>query len=105
MNTEDYLKKFGLKFEDLNSVERESLFAMVDATKRQALTPGLLLEKFEAIRDSLVNEVSNYENGSRQDLYVKARLRNVNLYINILTSPDKAQRALEQALGNVKRKA
>lgn len=100
---EALLKQFGLRFEDLNSVERESFFNLVESVKTNDLTLDKLKDRIEMMRESVIMEVSNYKNGSTQDIYCKARIRNYTLIIGILGGQERAQKALEQALSNIKK--
>lgn len=102
MDIDSMLKKYGVKYEDLNAVERESFNNMLASMQQNQLTLEKLKEHLEGMRDSLINEVSNYANGSKQDLFVKARLRNYTLLLAFMQTPEKAKKAFERALAGVK---
>ncbi len=50
---------------------------------------------------SVENELSKVGHESRQDIYLKARLRNLMLLEAMLTSPEKAKIRLEQAIAGI----
>lgn len=98
MDTDLFLKKYGLKFEDLNSNEKETYFSMVQAIQESNLTIEKIKEYIKAMRSSVEEELTRYDLGSKQDLFLKARLRNYILLEAMLTTPEKAKKALEDAL-------
>lgn len=102
MDTDILLKKYGLKYEDLNPVEKESFHNMVDSVKQGQLTLEKVKDYLHAMRDSLLLEMSSYDTGTKQDLFIKARIRNYTLLISLFETPEKAQKSLEQALRGVK---
>lgn len=100
---DELLKRYGLKYEELNSAERETLNNWMDAMQKGGLSIERIKQYIENMRDAVAVEVSNYENGTRQDLYVKARLRNYTLLLGFLSTPEKAKEQFERALGNLKK--
>lgn len=102
MDTDLILKKYGVKYEDLNPTERETFNNMLLSMQKTQLTLERLKDYLHMMRDSLIVEMSTYDNGKKQDLFVKARIRNYTLLISFLETPEKAKKALEQALSGMK---
>lgn len=100
---DELLKKFGLTYEELNSMERETLNNWVQSMQTETLTIEKIREYVDAMRESVLIEVSDYKTGSKQDLFCKARLRNYTLLLGFLTTPDKARKAMERALEQMKK--
>lgn len=102
---DEILKKVGMKYEDLNSAERETLQNWINTLNQKAITLGSVKDYISAMRDSVENELAKTGHENRQDIYLKARLRNYLLLLGFLTGPEKAKQALDRALsGMVKNK-
>lgn len=110
MNPEEILNKFGLKYEDLNTVEKETYNSMISGIKQSSLNSEKLKEYVSrmryAVEEELVNEpehirifIFKFEN--RKQIYLKARLRNYMLLEAFLESPKRAKEALERALAGI----
>lgn len=105
MDTDKILEKLGLKYEDLNNIEKETLNNWMESLQKNQLSVETLKSYILSMRDSVENELTKAENGSKQDIFLKARLRNYMLLEAFLTSPEKAKAALERSLsGMVKNK-
>jgi hypothetical protein len=102
MDTDALLKQFGLKYEDLNAVERETFNNQVNAIQQGQLTLEKLKENITTMRESLILEMSTHDTGSKQDLFVKARIRNYSLILSLFDGAEKARKALERSLAGVK---
>ncbi len=98
---DDILQKFHLKYEDLNSVEREQLTVWLDSLNHQQLTIDKVKLYISSMRDSVEQELTKIGHESKQDIFLKARLRNYMLLESFLSTPDKAKKALEQSLANI----
>ena len=57
-----------------------------------------------SMRDSVEQELTKTDLNSKQDLFLKARLRNYMLLEAFLSTPEKAQKALERAMAGLVRK-
>lgn len=98
---EKLLVKYGLKYEDLNYAERETLNSWMGSLQQEQLTIAKVKEYLITMRDSLLLEVSDYKVGSVQDCLVKARIRNYTLLIAFLETPEKAKEQLERAIAGM----
>lgn len=95
------LKKYGLKYEDLNAVERETFGTMIEAVQQTTLTVEKIKDSIIKMRQAVDMELASLDNNDPKNSFLKARLRNYILLEALLTSPDKAKQQLEQALAGV----
>ncbi len=95
------LEKFGLKYEDLNAVERETLNSWMESLNKNELTLMGVKTYIESMRDSVEDQLAKTDLNSKQDIFLKARLRNYMLLEALLSSPEKAQKALERAIAGI----
>ena len=98
---DEILQKLGLKFDDLSAAERETLLSWTKALESNQLTVGMVKEYVHSLRDSVEQEVVKVNHNSKEDLFLKARLRNLMLLEAFLTSPEKAKQALDRALAGM----
>ena len=98
------LEKFGLKFEDLNDLERDWLTTQLESLQKGVLSVEKIREYISGMKSAVEHELTKTDHNSKQDLFLKARLRNYLLLEAFLSSPQKAQQALEDALSNLARK-
>lgn len=109
----ELLSKYNLKYEDLNTEERETLLKWLDGLNRSVVTTEHIKQYITAMKDSLEAELADlaepksiweYLFRSRKDLFRRARLKNYLLLLSFLTGPEKAKQALERSLQNIKPK-
>jgi len=98
---DELLEKVGLKFEDLNSAERDTLFSWHEALTKNALTLEGVRQYILAMKESVESELTVSRVDSKQDLLLKARLRNYMLLDAFLSTPEKATKALERAISGM----
>jgi len=95
------LEKFNLKYEDLNSIERDTLNTMMESLRKNELTVAKIRDYISMMREAVEQDLTKVGFEYKQDIYLKARLRNYMLLEAFLTSPDKAQKAIETALAGI----
>ena len=95
------LEKFNLKYDDLNPGERETLKEWTKALSKNKLNIQSVKKYIPAMRDSVERDLTEAELGSKQDLFLKARLRNYMLLEAFLPTPEKAREALERAIAGI----
>ncbi len=100
---DEMLKKYNLKYEDLNQAERETLNMWLESLQKGALTIEKIREYVTNMKASVEQELTKYDLGSKQDLLLKGRLRNYMLLEAFLISPQKAKEAIERSLAGVKK--
>lgn len=127
MNIDDVLKKKGLKFDDLEPMEKETLFSWMNSLKKNELTVIGVREYVTKMRDSVAQGLSELEEVpptwlsvlcfmiplvgiirkwylDQKRLMLTARLRNYILLEAMLTTPERAKAAVERALNNLRPK-
>ena len=95
------LEKSGLKYEDLSPVEKETLNTWMEALQKGQLSVEKIKEYIGAMKDAVGQELAKSDLGSKQDLFLKARLRNYMLLDAFLTTPEKAKEQIENALSGM----
>jgi len=100
---DELLKKYGVKYEDLTSDEKETLFTWVDAIEKNQLTIDKIRDYVSNMKGVVENELATTGLNKGQDTLLKARLRNYLLLEAFLTSPEKARIALERAVSGIKK--
>lgn len=104
---DEILQKFGLKYEDLSSAERDTLSQWVQSLSKNTLSVEMIRSYVANMRSSVEDELTKTDLNSKQDIFLKSRLRNYMLFEAFLSTPAKAKEAMEQALsgmvGNVKK--
>jgi len=98
---EEILKKYNLKYEDLKPVEKETLNTWLDALKQGQLTIDKVRDYIRTMRDSVEHELTKSSVGNKDDLFLKARLRNLMLLEAFLSTPEKAKQAINRALAGI----
>lgn len=104
MRVDDFLQKFGLKYEELTSAEKETLNTMYSAVQNTQLTTEKVKDYISLMKNGVEEELAKSNLDQNQDIYLKARLRNYLMLEAFLTSPDRAKTALEAALAGYKAK-
>lgn len=99
---DEILTKLGLKFEDLSKAERDTLNTWLNALSKNTLSIEGIKGYIRSMRDGVESELTTVSNNSKQDLLLKARLRNYMLLEAFLTSPEKAKKQLELAISGIK---
>lgn len=105
---DEFLGQIGIKFEDLDtpghSGERETLMQWLDSLQKNQLTIEGIHAYIKSMRDSVEMELTTTTISDKQDMLLKARLRNYMMLEAFLTAPEKAKRLMEQQLAMIPRK-
>jgi|SRR3990167_10424948 len=102
---DELLEKVGLKYEDLSSVEKETLNTWVDTLQKGQLSLEKVRDYVSSMKQAVEQELAKADLGTKQDTFLKARLRNYMLLESLFTTPEKAQEQIENAIqGMVGRK-
>lgn len=99
---DELLKKYNVKYEDLNSAEKETLSNWLTSLQQGTITTEKIREYIGNMRSSVEQELTKIGHENKQDIFLKARLRNYMLLEAFLQSPEKARKAIEQALSKIK---
>ncbi len=98
---EELLEKVGLKYEDLNSVEKETLNTWMEALQKGQVSVEKIKEYIVSMKEAVEQELSKSDLGSKQDLFLKARLRNYMLLDAFLSTPERAKQQMESAISSI----
>ena len=98
---DELLTKAGLKYEDLNAVERETLNTWMEALQKGQVSVEKVREYITSMKEAVEQELSKSDLGSKQDLFLKARLRNYMLLDAFLTTPERAKQQIENAISSM----
>ena len=98
---DELLKRFNLKYDDLTSLERETLNSWLEALDKNQITLEGVKAYVSSMRDSVEQELTQTGHNSKQDIFLKARLRNYLLLEAYLSTPEKAKKALEKSIAGI----
>lgn len=98
---DDILQKFDLKYEDLHPAERETLMGWLDQLDNNQLTLEQVRGFVHSLKESVEGELTQVGHNSKEDIFLKARLRNLMLLEAFMTSPEKARTAIERAIAGI----
>ena len=97
---ENILKKINpdLEYDKLTEEERSTLLTMSETLQKGELTVTSFKDFVQQMKYSVENELTKPDLNPNQDLYLKARLRNLMLIEAFLLSPERAKQAVERAI-------
>ena len=98
---DELLKRFNLKYDDLTSAERETLNTWMEALDKNKITLENVKGYIASMRDSVEQELTATGHNNKQDIFLKARLRNYMLLEAYLSTPEKAKKALERSIAGI----
>lgn len=91
-------------YEELTPAEKETYHNWEEALKQRQVTIETIKENISAMKNGIEQELSAHDLDPKQDLFLKARLRNYLLLEAFLQSPEKAEKALDRTLSGMVRK-
>ena len=125
MKIDKLLEAKGLKFDDLTPDEREVYYSWIQALETNKLSVESIRESITQSKHAIELELTDirpipqtwlsllsflipligivrktYQD--QRELELRARLRNYILLENMLTSPERAKKAIEKQIGNIK---
>lgn len=98
---DDLLEKSGLKYEELRIPEKEKLNEWVDALQTSQISIEKVRDYITSMREAVEQELTKYDLDSKQDLFLKARLRNYILLEVFLSSPQRTKEQLETMIASM----
>lgn len=98
---DEFLEKMGLKYEDLNHAEKETLHSWLSALEKNKVTLESVKNYIVSMRDAVEQELTKTDHNTKQDLFLKARLRNYMLLEAFLSTPERAKQAIENSLTGI----
>ena len=99
---EEIEKKVGVKVEDLNPLEKETFFKMLEVVEKTQMTPERLKDYIVSMKMAVEQDLTKSNLGTKKDLFLKARLKNYILLEAFLTSHKRAKAQLEDMVSKVK---
>lgn len=101
MNIDKLLEKAGLTYEELTSAERDTLGTWMDSLQKSKISISSVKGYIASMRDAVEMELTKTDLNSKQDLLLKARLKNYMLLEAYLSTPEKAKEALNRAISGM----
>lgn len=98
---DDILERTGLKYEDLNPIEKETLNTWTESLQKGQLSLEKVKEYITSMKEAVEQELSKSDLGTKQDLFLKARLRNYMLLDAFLSTPERAKQQIENAVAGI----
>lgn len=96
------LEQAGLKYEDLNQEEKKTLQGWLKVLSQNELTIDLVRNYIVKMKASVETDITTTSNNNKQDIFLKARLKNYLLLEAFLNSPIEAKKALEASITGIK---
>ena len=102
---DEILQRLGLKYEELDTPghagEKEELNRWLEDLSKNKITIAGIKSHIAGMKYSVETELTKPNLNSKQDLFLKARLRNYMLLEAFLTSPEKAKEAIERQIASL----
>ena len=95
------LERLGLKYDDLTVAEKETLNSWTQTLDSNQLTVLAVKDFVTSLKYSVEQELSETSHNTKQDLFLKARLRNLMLLEAFLSTPQKAKQAIDRAIAGI----
>jgi hypothetical protein len=92
----------GLKYDELNSDERKTLNVWLESLSKNELTVAKIREYVVQLKNAIEQEFTDPELSKKREDHLRARLQNMLLLEAFLLAPEKAKKALQQAIKGVK---
>ena len=106
ITVDDILTKLGHKVEDLDAEEME-IYNQWDAQLTDAAR-GVSIEDVknyvDQLKDVVETKLTEIKHDSKEDLFLKARLKNLLLLDALLSSPEKKRKVVERQIRNMQAK-
>lgn len=106
---DEMLEKYGLKYEELTPEEVGTLNTWSQALSSGQLTTDKIRENVSAMKETVENELVNTPEyiffifPNRKQVLLKARLKNLLMFENMLLTPEKMKRHVERSLAMMKK--
>ena len=105
------LEQHGIKYEDLNALEKETLQKWQQLLNTNELTLPAVKDFVAKLIEAVEREITDLKESTsfwtwiaawKKDFYLKARLKNYLMIQDFLTGPDRARKHIEQSISNIK---
>jgi hypothetical protein len=101
MDLNKLLQKVNLKYEDLNKAERDTLNTWMGELRKNKVTLDTVRGYIGKMKEAVEKDLTVADLNSKQDLLLKARLRNYMLLEAFMATPEKAREAIENAISGM----
>ena len=81
--------------------ERDTLRTWMEAMNKNELSLPMVKTYIANMKLAVEQELTNTEHNSKQDIFLKARLRNYMLLEAFLSTPEKAKESVEKAISSL----
>lgn len=107
---DEILSKFNLKFEDLTQVERDTFSGWMQSLSQRSISVEKIRDYIQSMREAVSQELIDepefnyifiFKVPNRKQILLKARLKNYLLLEAMLSTPEKAKKAIEQQLAAI----
>ena len=95
------LEEAGVKYDTLSASELETLHTWEEALAKSQITVESVRKYIRTMRDAVEQELAVSDLNLKQDIFLKARLRNYMLLEAYLSTPEKAKEALDRAIAGL----
>jgi hypothetical protein len=93
-------ERYGVKYEDLKREERETYLSWLEALEKNQLSIDKIRGYIQAMRSTVEQELATAKLGTKDDMFLKARLRNYLLLEAMMSTPEKARQQIERAIAS-----
>jgi hypothetical protein len=103
-------EKYGFKIENLNPVEKETFFKMLEGVEKSAITVEKMRDYITAMRDAVEQQIVKEKAFIRIFIFkfenhnlirLQARLQNYMLLESFLMTPKRARQMMEDSIANL----
>ena len=103
------LEDKGIKYEDLNAAEKETLSKWEQTLAKNELTLQHVKDYIPRLIEAVEREITDVKESTsiwsflfrKKDIFLKARLRNYLMIQDFLSTPDRAKKYIEQSIQNI----
>lgn len=92
----------GVRYDEMSKDERATLDSWLQSLSKSQLTLDKVKVFIHQMRDAIEIEFMKVDLTPNQEIFLKARLKNIMLIESFLLGPERAKKALEQMLKGVK---
>ena|SRR3990167_2315720 len=102
MTITDEIEDQGVNIEKLTADEKQTYFTMLTAVQQSQISIEKLRDYIIQMRSAVEQELTKHDLESKQDLFLKARLKNYMLLESFLISPEKAKKAYDEMVAMIR---
>jgi 7-cyano-7-deazaguanine synthase in queuosine biosynthesis len=99
--TSEIEEKFNIDIDTLNTIEKATYFKMLEEVQKAQMTPEKLRNHIIEMRNAVEQELVKVDLEHKQDVFLKARLKNYMLLESFLISPERAKESLENMISGM----